>query len=146
MSVPGVDVYLVSCVSQKRRTRSQARDLYLSPWFRKARAFVEASGMPWFILSAEYGLLDPEVQVEPYERTLNEMPISDRRAWAERVVKALTPHCVGVRRIVVLAGTRYRDLLMPMLRALCHNVVVPMEGMRIGEQLRWLGTAIRSRP
>ena len=118
----------------------------MSPWFRKARAFVEASGMPWFILSAEYGLLDPEVQVEPYERTLNEMPISDRRAWAERVVKALTPHCVGVRRIVVLAGTRYRDLLMPMLRALCHNVVVPMEGMRIGEQLRWLGTAIRSRP
>lgn len=40
--------------------------------------------MPWFILSAEYGLLEPDAEVEPYERTLNTMSVSDRREWARR--------------------------------------------------------------
>jgi hypothetical protein len=41
-------VYLVSCVSQKRTSRSLARDLYTSQWFQKARAYVEARRAPWF--------------------------------------------------------------------------------------------------
>ena len=39
----GETVYLVSCVKEKRATRSPAKDLYTSPWFRvkeKAREYV----------------------------------------------------------------------------------------------------------
>ena len=63
-------LYLVSCVKTKCSTRASAKDLYVSPWFRKARAFVEKTGDPWRILSAEYGLLHPDEEVRPYERTL----------------------------------------------------------------------------
>ena len=49
------DLCLVSCVSVKRPVPSRARDLYASPWFRKARACVEAMRCPWYILSAKYG-------------------------------------------------------------------------------------------
>lgn len=102
--------------------------------------------MPWFILSAEYGLLRPDTEVQPYERTLNRMPVAERRDWARRVGEALVPQCAGAERIVVFAGIRYREFLMPLLRALCPNVAVPMEGMRIGEQLQWLGSVARGRP
>ncbi len=40
---------------------------------------MERTGAPWFILSAEYGLLSPETEIAPYERTLNTMSVSDRR-------------------------------------------------------------------
>jgi hypothetical protein len=29
-------------------------------WFLKSRRYVEQSGAPWFILSAEYGLVPPD--------------------------------------------------------------------------------------
>ncbi len=38
----------------------------------------------------------------------------------------------------ILAGDRYRDFLTPMLQAQGVQVDVPMQGLRIGEQLRWL--------
>ena len=112
---------------------------YLSPWFVKARDYVEATGMPWLILSAEHGLLHPDAEVSPYERTLNTMPVAERRAWASRVLEALRPHLLGTEQVVVLAGDRYREFLMPSLRATCRDVRVPMEGLKIGFQLQWLG-------
>ena len=132
-------LFLVSCVSQKRQGRSRARDLYLSPWFLKARDYVEATRMPWFILSAEHGLLHPDTEVSPYERTLNTMPVAERRAWASRVLEALRPHLPGTEQVVLLAGDRYREFLMPSLKAACRDVRVPMEGLKIGFQLQWLG-------
>src|SRR6266508_6085183 len=70
-SDPGghVKLYLVSCVSEKRSAPSAARDLYVSSLFRKARAFVEAQHAPWFILSAEHGLVHPDTVIAPYDRT-----------------------------------------------------------------------------
>ena len=135
-------IYLVSCVSKKKDKACPAEDLYISDWFRKARAYVELKGHPWFILSAEYGLLDPSAVVEPYERTLNKMPIRERRAWAEQVVAQLRRKLDGVDRIVILAGARYREFIMEDLTNRVAQVEVPLEGLRIGEQLSWLSEKI----
>lgn len=131
-------LYLVSCVSKKKDKACPARDLYISDWFRKARAYVELTGHPWFILSAEYGLVNPETVIEPYERTLNKMPVRERRAWAERVIAQLQGELSGVDRIVILAGARYREFIMEGLSNMVSEVEVPLEGLRIGEQLSWL--------
>jgi len=139
-------LYLVSCVSRKQDQACPAKDLYISDWFRKARAYIELSGHLWFILSAEYGLLDPEAVVEPYERTLNKMPIRERRAWAEGVIAQLRGKLDGVDRIVILAGARYREFIMPDLTSRVAEVEVPLEGLRIGEQLSLLSGKIRHEP
>jgi hypothetical protein len=65
---------LVSCVSQKRERACEAQDFYISEWFRKARHFAETSGCPWYILSAEHGLVRPEQLVAPYEKHLTRWP------------------------------------------------------------------------
>ncbi|MDA0840860.1 MAG: hypothetical protein O2857_24075 [Planctomycetota bacterium] len=139
MQPNGPTVYLVSCVSQKREQACAARDLYVSDLFRKARRFAEASGCPWFILSAEHGLVVPGQVIAPYERTLNTMQAADRRAWSERVDAQLAEAVPDLSRVVFLAGERYREFLAWHLASRGVEVSVPMEGLRIGEQLSWLG-------
>jgi hypothetical protein len=132
-------VYLVSCVSKKQKGACRARDLYTSDWFVKARRYAEASRCRWFILSAKYGLVAPDREIAPYERTLNTMPVAERRAWAERVSTQLATKMPALAHVVFLAGLRYRRLLIQHLADRGVTVSVPMDGLPIGEQLRWLG-------
>ena len=113
-------------------------DLYTSAWFRKTRACVEKTGCPWRILSAKYGLVHPEKEIWPYEKTLNTMRVKERRAWAERVLASLGPCLNGVDTVVFFAGRRYREFLEPELRKRGLAVRVPMRGLRQGQQLAWL--------
>jgi cytoplasmic iron level regulating protein YaaA (DUF328/UPF0246 family) len=141
MADPQRTIYLVSCVSKKRQTTCAARDLYISDWFVKARNYVESTGSPWFILSAKYGVVTPNEQIKTYNLTLNKMNVRDRRAWAERVRLRLDDLLPPVERIVVLAGRRYRELLMEYLLTRAGKVCVPMRGMSIGRQLHYLKEA-----
>ena len=131
-------VYCVSCVSQKRTQAIAAKDLYISSLFTKARHFVEESPAPWFILSAKYGLVHPDEVIEPYDLTLNNLGVADRRRWANQVLGQIQALKTKPKKIVMLAGARYREFLEPKLKDLGIQVDVPMEGLRIGEQLSWL--------
>jgi hypothetical protein len=134
-------LYLVSCVSGKAADPTRARDLYVSQWFRFARQYVEAAGgpegSPWFILSAQHGLLAPDRIVAPYERTLATMGVTERRAWAADVRAQMERELPNAARCVVLAGERYREFLMDYLEAR-FTTEVPMRGLAIGRQLQWL--------
>lgn len=132
-------VVFVSCVGKKRTCACPANDIYESAWFLKARVFAERTGHPWYILSAEHGLLHPDTVIAPYEKTLNTMGVRDRRAWAERVAAEIAAELPDLQHATILAGDRYREFLAPMLQARGMQVGVPMQGLRIGEQLSWLG-------
>ena len=140
--LPDADLYLVACVKRKTSTPMPARDLYASPWFRKARACVERTGRPWAILSAKHGLVWPTDTVAPYEKTLQIMSSPQRRQWADAVMDSLAPHLAGVRTITMLAGNKYRQLLMRELQRRGIEVLVPMEGLSQGRQLQWLGACL----
>lgn len=138
MNANASTVYLISCVSQKRTHPCPARELYVSEWFLKARRYTEASDCYWFILSAEHGLVPPDRVIAPYERTLNTMPIKQRRVWANHVLEQLINAAPRLAKAVFLAGERYREFLARFLADRGVAVDVPMAGLRIGEQLRWL--------
>lgn len=131
-------IVLVSCVKQKSTRPALARDLYTSALFKGMRTYAEQTGSAWYILSAKHGVLEPDAVVAPYEQTLPEMTAYQREAWGQRVrqqIEQLLPPAVPV---VILAGTSYRRHVESALRARGHDVSVPMEGLRLGEQLRWL--------
>ena len=130
-------LFLVACVAKKQSKASPARDLYISPWFCRARAYAEASGAPWLVLSAEHGLLEPDSIVAPYERTLNRMRVPERKRWAGHVLCQLRPHLKDVDQVVLLGGRRYTEFLAPQIRASAVTVKQPLAHLRIGEQLRW---------
>ncbi len=83
------DIVLISCVETKRAEATMAKDLYTSDLFRKERAYAERSGVPWYILSAEHGLISPEQWLSPYERYLPKESSTYRKAWGIKVVAAL---------------------------------------------------------
>lgn len=82
-------VFLVACVAKKLDRPAPARDLYISAWFRKARAYVERQGRQWFILSAKHGLIDPDDVISPYDESLVRMPASERLVWGTRVIETM---------------------------------------------------------
>lgn len=133
-------VYLVACAAAKLDHTAEARDLYISPWFRKARAYVERTGSPWLILSAKHGLVAPGVVIEPYDATLATIGAHARRLWGARVLDELARVVDVAAPLIVLAGRSYRDPLWP---SIAPRAAAPMEGLAIGKQLAWLsrGTA-----
>ena len=131
-------ICLVACARSKAASRAAAKDLYVSSLFRKASAFASEHFDRWYILSAKYGLLEPERVVEPYDKTLNNMTRQERKLWAREVLSDLLSRIAPGDEITFLAGQRYREHLMLWLSARGHSVHVPLAGMRIGEQLRWL--------
>jgi hypothetical protein len=88
-----------------------------------------------YILSAKYGLLDLDTEIEPYNLTLNTMSAGDIRIWAERVFQQLR-QVVDVRQdhFIFLAGIKYCKYLIPNL----VSYEIPMEGLTIGKQLQAL--------
>jgi cytoplasmic iron level regulating protein YaaA (DUF328/UPF0246 family) len=131
-------IALVACVSRKNSTPMPARDLYISDWFRKASAYAARVADRWYILSAKYGLVAPDAVIEPYDETLNRMGVAARRAWARQVTEDLRRVLQPGDHVVILAGSRYRQDLIGPIRQMGCTVEVPMEGLEIGKQLRWL--------
>lgn len=134
----GTRVALVSCVKTKQKADAPARDLYTSALFRGMRRYAEQNADAWYILSAKHGLLGPREVVAYYEQTLNDMPVADRLAWAERVEQALLKVLQPRAEVIILAGKRYRENLVPFLEQHEFSVTVPMAGLAFGLQLRWL--------
>ena len=90
-----------------------ARDLYVSPLFARRRARAEASGVPWFIVSGRWALLDPGDVLAPYSFTLAQQSVSYQRAWGRFVAEQL--YLVSsVRRgdvVEICAGAAYAAAL-----------------------------------
>lgn len=139
-------VHLVACVGEKQPVGAEAQNLYQSTWFRYARNYVGMHGEEWAILSAKHGLLMPDTVVEPYDTTLNNMKVAERRGWAEKVHKQISDTYPVPTRFVVLAGRKYRDELIRKLHADGHVCEVPMQGLAIGKQLQWMKQRTQRQP
>lgn len=129
---------LVACVKTKQSEPAPAEKLYTSPWFKKARRYAIQNSDTWRILSAEHGLLHPETKIPPYETTIYEFSADQRREWASSVLESLSPLLDTHGEVPMLAGKRYREYLVEPLRQKGVSVRIPMEGLGLGAQLRYL--------
>lgn len=125
-------VALISCVSKKQQQICSARDLYMSPLFKKSLCYAEKNFDKVFVLSALHGLVELEQQIRPYEKTLNNMPISERKLWAIRVSKQLERKTIPSDEVVFLCGKRYREFLKILIP---NKTKAPLAHMGIGKQL-----------
>jgi hypothetical protein len=100
--------------------------------------------MRWFVLSAEYGVVEPDQVIEPYDRSLADISIAARRSWSAKVLKHLTETLGDLRayRFEIHAGANYFAYgVADGLRAAGAAVSIPTEGLRQGEQLQYYGRA-----
>lgn len=129
-------IVLISCVSQKLDHKAKAEDLYISTLFKKNLQYARSLNPDnIFILSAKYGLLGLDDEIDPYDVTLNSMKVNEVRDWSGLVLSQLKQKTDIINdEFVFLAGIKYRKYVLPHL----VNSQVPMNGLKIGEQLHWL--------
>lgn len=157
-----VDVVLVGCSSSKLATEAPARELYTSTLFKASRAYAEARGGPWAILSAKHGLVLPETYLAPYDYSFKSLRAEAGRApkvarsvkgavedWGRTVQRELVRRWPGAR-FIFLAGADYAACLPTFsgsildgrpARSAPIESVEPLRGMGIGERVAWLKRA-----
>ena len=135
-------IVLISCVSKKLNHKSKAQDLYVSPLFQKNLQYAKSLNPDKiFILSAKYGLLRLNEEIEPYDKTLNKMRSNEIKEWANSVLnqlKKLTD--IENDEFTFLAGNNYRKFILPNIK----HYKIPMLGLSIGKQLQWLSKRIKN--
>jgi hypothetical protein len=132
-----ITICLVGCGSAKLERPARAKDLYTGSLFVAARAYAEQCD-DWRILSARYGLLNPDAKVAPYNMRLPSREL-ERRQWGLIAATGLGHEMRGIGyEVVVLAGDDYAE---PVCRVLEERRIVcrrPLRGLGIGARLQWL--------
>ncbi len=130
------NIVLISCVSKKLDRKSTAENIYSSSLFKKNLTYAKSlKPNRIFILSAKHGLLKLTDEIEPYNKTLNEMRSNEIKEWSKEVINQLKSVTdLKNDEFTFLAGEKYRKYLLPEL----SRVKIPMKGLKIGEQLQWL--------
>ena len=133
-------IVLISCVSKKLNHKSKAKDLYISALFKYNYQYAQLLKPDRiFILSAKYGLIDPDDEIEPYDETLNTKSRNEIREWSLKILSDLNQKTnLKEDEFIFLTGKNYRMFLIPKIK----NYEVPLEGLTIGKQLSFLKKSI----
>ena len=115
--------------------------MYASPLYRKSVALTERWGISFSILSAKYGLLHPDQEIDPYDFTLKGASKDAKVEWARLVDPQIRK--LSAKKLVVLAGD---DYLVPLINVGEHDPLAyfaPMRGLSLGTRLTFLNDSIR---
>ena len=134
-------IALISCTSRKKAYKCPAGELYSeSPRFRMAYTLAKLVADKIFILSAKYGLISEDTIIEPYNETLKEKTIRERRTWGDRVLSELQKVSdLEHDHFIILAGEVYHENLVPHLA----HLWLPLKGKSLGEWIPELKRLIR---
>lgn len=130
-------IVFIACSAKKLQKCAKAKDLYISPLFKLSWQYAnKLKPDRIYILSAKYGLVQPNATLKPYNVTLNIMPAVWRKAWAEKVMKQLVQEKIDFTRdkVIYLTGNKYHHYLAPLFK----NRQLPLKGLGIGQQLKYL--------
>lgn len=101
---------LVGCGDSKNDGPLPAREKYRSTYFGLKRDFAEDLCERWWILSAKFGLLDPDRVIDDYNVSITDNDV-DEADWVDRVVDALAAveWGSGEWELYALAGSDYLE-------------------------------------
>ena len=130
-------VVFIAGSSKKQFKAAKAKNLYDSPLFKLSWQYAnKLKPDRIYILSAKYGLVDPSAMLNPYNATLNSMSTKEVRAWADKVIIQMEKEKINFfkDKAIFLAGSNYRKHITTLFK----KYEVPMEGLGIGRQLKYL--------
>jgi hypothetical protein len=104
---------LTSCTKEKRgydsKTRCKASDMYQGRLFKTVKELCRTKGFDYAIISAKYGLLQPDEQIEGYEKMLKaKKDIEEVRPKVEERLKDMLNR---YDKVIVIAGLNYLRVL-----------------------------------
>jgi len=111
-------IVLLMCGKNKLSHKAKAKDLYTSPRFQKsieyAKTLTDYSNI--YVLSAKHGLLGLEQEIDPYDKSIYEMSVQEKKAWASMVIKSLSNISnLKKDKYIFLTDDDYSEYLLPFL-------------------------------
>jgi hypothetical protein len=129
------NITLVSCSATKLGEKAMAKDFYQGALFKKSLAYAlkisEIDDI--YIISAKYGLVKLEQELEPYDVSLKDYNPEQKQAFALKIYMALKSKYKKLedKVVTILAGKAYYDELIKIVPV----YDLPLEGLRIGESM-----------
>jgi hypothetical protein len=138
-------VVLLSCTKSKTKHAAPAQELYsASPMFQKTLEYGKSlKPDKMYILSAKHHLVPLTKTLEPYDKTLKEMPKDEKEKWGEETIKQMKSAGINPEKdtFVFLTGSEYMKPFNQYIPD--SNIEKPMEGKRFGERLKWLNLQVQ---
>lgn len=131
-------IVLISCAKEKKLGHHKAKDLYSSTLFKFNLTYAQSIGDKVFILSAKYGLLDLDREVDYYSETLNDKSVMEIKTWTAKIITSLESIIKPEDEIILLAGEKYRRYLTPYFINKGIKIDAPFKHLGIGRQLQKL--------
>jgi len=143
-----VEVCLIGCAAKKFKGWHKGIDLYDSRPFKQNVEYAEGTGMPWGILSAKFGFMDPYREYHDYDAELDTQ--EKRNAFGPKAVERVYEHLknLGVDvenrqiKFTITAPKNYAKAFEDS-RDFTHEVEIPMQGMGQGKRNQWLTEQIK---
>lgn len=139
---------IVSCVKNKiwdidpaAPARSPAGRAYVGSYFTKNREYARMFGESWCVLSAKYGLVLPDEEIENYNFTFKHRS-PELVTVASLIEQVVAMHLDRFRAIQVLGGKEYVDRVSAAFAGLRPTIEAPLSGFRIGESLQAVQGAV----
>ena len=129
-------IIFISCTKTKAKEICKAKDMYSpSQWFRLAYRYAKSlKPSAIYILSAKYGLLSPDDEIKPYEKTLVSEKDAEIRKWSLMVAKQIKAKVANREEAVVfLCGKNYRKYI----QNLFPKHTAPVSHYGIGKQMQF---------
>ncbi|MHA1822174.1 MAG: DUF6884 domain-containing protein [Promethearchaeota archaeon] len=106
---------ITSCTKSKLSRPAPAYMLYRGDIFRKTQKWVDNNGFDELIISAKYGLVEPNQVLSPYNKTLKKP--SDIDSLKEKVVPKLKKVLKKgkYRRVVLILGNNYLEVIKSLI-------------------------------
>lgn len=132
----------LSCTKEKAKQRCKAREMYMpSSLFAKSYTYAKSLNPDkMYILSAKHHLLPLSREISPYNQTLNNAGVEERKEWAEEVYKQMKK--VGIdfdAKTYFFCGENYLEFLKDYF----PNHKSMYAGKGIGEIMHWLDGKIK---
>lgn len=129
-------IALISCSKSKQQYSCTAKEMYQpSNLFALSYKYAKLNADKIYILSAKYGLLHEEQQINPYNITLKTMPENRQKDWANYVIRQMDKEFdLQNDQFIILAGKDYYKNLLPALR----NYNLPLGNRPLGSRISFL--------
>ncbi|MCA1616467.1 MAG: hypothetical protein LC800_20705 [Acidobacteria bacterium] len=114
---------------------------YTGTPFRVNKSYAERFGDRWLILSARYGLIEPDHPVTDYNTTFTDP--SSNPVFVETLreqVALLTPG--EYERVIGLGGAAYREALATAFAPFSVTPIFPFAGLTLGRSMRAVKRAV----
>ena len=129
-------IVFIGCVKLKQNKECKAEDMYISSLFKYSLLYAKKlNPTNIFILSAKYGVLDLNKIIKPYEETLSDKNIYDKKRWAYKCYKQLEEKNIDFNEEAIwLCGNNYNQYLSQKFK----NNKFPLANLRMGYRLKYL--------